>query len=148
MKRRTDANLSEIVSNWTVLIVDDTPDNLIVAKTALKFHGAQVYTATNGEEGLELLKTLRPSVILLDIRMPQMNGWAMFKSIREIPEFVHIPIIAITAFAMDSDEDKILKAGFDGYISKPFDMFTFVSEVVRFVTQSIEKQQKSEGASA
>lgn len=148
MKRKTDTNLTEVVSKWTVLIVDDTPDNLVVATTALKFHGAQVHTATNGEEGLELLKTLRPSVILLDIRMPQMNGWAMFKSIREIPELIHIPVIAITAFAMDSDEDKILNAGFDGYISKPFDMFTFVGEVVRFVNQSVQKQQNSESASA
>ncbi|MBZ0284510.1 MAG: response regulator [Anaerolineae bacterium] len=148
MKRRTTETLNQMVANWTVLIVDDTPDNLIVAKTALKFHGAQVHTATNGEEGLEVLKTLRPTVILLDIRMPQMNGWAMFKSIREMPEIAHIPVIAITAFAMDSDEDKLLKAGFDGYISKPFDMFTFVNEVVRFVTQATQKQQKSEDTSA
>jgi len=140
MKYRSKDMSNKPPLNWTVLIVDDKQDNLIVAKTALKFHGAQVHTATNGEEGLELLKTIKPTVILLDIRMPQMDGWAMFKSIRETPELAHIPVVAITAFAMDGDQEEIMKAGFDGYISKPFDMFTFVSQIEAFLLQFANKK--------
>lgn len=132
-------------ADWVVLIIDDTPDNLALAKAALEFHGAQVYTATNGEEGLAQLKTLRPSVILLDIRMPKMDGWAMFKSLRENREIAHIPVIAITAYAMDSDREDILRGGFDGYISKPFNIFSFVDEINQVVSQhATQKQQAPE----
>ncbi len=131
------------ISHWSVLIVDDKPDNLILATTALKYYGAQVYTATNGEEALQTLKTVHPTVILLDIRMPKMDGWATYKSVRENPEIAHTPIVAITAYAMDSDEEQIMKAGFDGYISKPFNMLTFVAQIERFVAKAVERQQKS-----
>jgi two-component system, cell cycle response regulator DivK len=133
----------QAVSHWKVLIVDDKPDNLTLAKTALKYYGAEVHTATNGEEALEALKSLRPTVILLDIRMPKMDGWATFKSVRENPEIADTPIVAITAYAMDSDEEQIMKAGFDGYISKPFNMLTFVSQIEKFVVKAIDKQPKS-----
>lgn len=142
MKYRSTGESS--IKGWTILIVDDTPDNVTVIKTALKFHGAEVYTAHNGETGLEILQTLRPTVILLDIRMPKMDGWAMFKSIRENPEIAHTPIIAITAYAMESDKEKILSEGFDGYISKPFDIFTFVQDLEAFVAKAIEKRHSSE----
>ncbi len=142
MNRKPTAKLGSMV-DWTILIVDDTPDNVIVAKTALEFHGATVYTAHNGEEGLEVLKTHRPTVILLDIRMPKMNGWAMFKSVREDKAIAHIPIIAITAYAMDNDKEKILVAGFDGYIAKPFDIFTIAESIQTFVANAVKKNQKS-----
>ena len=137
------AKASKIAADWVVLIVDDTQDNLAVARTALQFHGAEVHTASNGEDGLERLNTMKPTVILLDIRMPKMDGWAMFKSVRENPEIADIPIIAITAYAMESDRDEILQAGFDGYIAKPFDMFTFVDEIARLIHQALQKRQKS-----
>ncbi len=137
----------KIASSWVVLVVDDMPDNLAVAKTALQFHGAQVYTATDGEEGLKLLQSVQPTVILLDIRMPKMDGWAMFKSVREDPKLAHIPIIAITAYAMDSDKDEILKAGFNGYIAKPFDVFSFIEEIGSVISQSTQQHEKSEDTS-
>ena len=121
------------LKDWVILLVDDTPDNLAVAKTVLRFHGADVHTATDGEQGLEMLKRMRPTVILLDIRMPKMDGWQMFKWVRENPETRHAPIIAVTALAMESDREEMLNAGFDGYISKPFDLFNFVSNIQRVV---------------
>lgn len=129
------------IKNWIILLVDDTPDNITVVQTALKFHGAEVYTATNGEEGLAMLETIQPTVILLDIRMPKMDGWSMFKSIRENPVMAHIPIIAVTAYAMDSDKDDILDGGFDGYISKPFDILNLVQEVQAVVHKKRTAQQ-------
>jgi CheY-like chemotaxis protein len=148
MKRRMTGQLNKVLDGWIVLVVDDTPDNLTVVKTALKFQGAEVFTATNGEDGLELLKTLRPTVILMDIRMPRMNGWEMLTAVRANPEMINIPVIAITAYAMASDRESILAAGFDGYISKPFDLFTISGEIEKTVTHVMNKQSKSEDASA
>ena len=115
--------------DWVVLLIDDMPDNLVVAELALKYHGAQVFTATNGQEGLDLLQQIRPTVILLDIRMPTMDGWTMFDILRATPETRDIPVIAVTAYAMDTDKERILATGFDGYMAKPFNVVTFVSEI-------------------
>ncbi len=125
---------------WVVLLVDDTEDNLTVASAALKFSGAEVYTATNGAEGLEHLETLTPTVILLDIRMPKMDGFQMFKLVRANPQLAHVPIIAVTAHAMEGDREDILNAGFDGYIAKPFDLFNFVPYIAQCLQQAQQKQ--------
>lgn len=136
-------NLGKIAAGWVVLIIDDTPDNLTVAMTALKFHGAEVHTARSGETGLDLLQTIRPTLILLDIRMPFMDGWTTFRILRDNPVTARIPVIAITAYAMEGDQEKTLEAGFDGYISKPFDMFTFVSTIDQILRQ-INPQHKED----
>ncbi len=137
MKRKTTGILSGAAS-WVVLIVDDVPDNLLVITTALKYHGTQVYTATNGEEGLKLLGTVRPTVVLLDIQMPKMNGWEMLKAIRANSQCARIPVIAITAYAMQGDKERILNASFDGYIAKPFDVVTVAEDIKRYVTKAVE----------
>jgi len=121
------------IKNWIILVVDDTPDNLVVMQVVLKYHGAQVHTAESADEAFEILKTIHPTVILLDIRMPKVNGVEMFKMLKENPATATIPVIAITAYAMDNDRDRFMGLGFDGYMSKPFDMFTFVPEVQQIV---------------
>jgi two-component system, cell cycle response regulator DivK len=117
------------IGSWTVLIVDDEPDNVGVAAKVLQFHGTKVHTATNGEDGLHILENVVPTLVLLDISMPQMNGWAMLQSIREIPKFSKLPVIALTAYAMHGDKERILDAGFNGYIAKPFDIYNFLDEI-------------------
>jgi two-component system cell cycle response regulator DivK len=119
------------VSGWTVLIVDDEPDNLAVASKVLTFGGARVYTAPNGVEGLKVLEEIIPSFILLDLSMPEMDGWDMFKHIRANPNTQQIPIIALTAHAMAGDRERVMEAGFDGYIAKPFRLSTFMAEILR-----------------
>lgn len=131
--------------HWVVLIVDDMPDNLMVAELALKFHGAQVLKATNGEEGLAVLRQVQPTVILLDIRMPTMDGWKMFEILRASPETAHIPVIAVTAYAMDSDRDRVFAAGFDGYLSKPFNVVTFVADIADVLTSVKQADLESKG---
>jgi two-component system cell cycle response regulator DivK len=133
MKRKMTDVLNETVSSWTVLIVDDTPDNLTVAKTVLEYYGAHVVTASGGAIALELLNSVQPTLILLDIRMPDMDGWAVFHAIRANPKTTHIPVIALTAYAMNSDRTAILEGGFNGYIPKPLDIFTFVEDVANFI---------------
>ncbi|MCU0480209.1 MAG: response regulator [Anaerolineae bacterium] len=129
-------NNSQEIKNWAILVVDDTPDNLVVMQVVLKYHGAEVYTADSAESAFEILKTVHPTVILLDIRMPKVNGIEMFKMLKENPATADIPVIAITAYAMDNDRDRFVGMGFDGYMAKPFDMFTFVPEVQQIVLKT------------
>jgi CheY-like chemotaxis protein len=135
MSFRTPEPIRGDIRNWTILVVDDTPDNLMVARAALTFFNVQVYTASSGEEGLRLARQVKPTLILLDIKMPHMSGWDVLQAIRQDEALSNTLVIAITAYAMDNDREKALAAGFDGYISKPFDLFTFVAEVERIALQ-------------
>jgi two-component system cell cycle response regulator DivK len=108
----------------------------VVIEVVLKYHGAQVHTAISAEAGFKILETLIPTVILLDIRMPHVNGVEMFQQLKSNPKTAHIPVIAITAYAMDDDREKYLNLGFDGYMAKPFDIFTFVPEVQQIVLKA------------
>lgn len=123
--------ISTDVKDWTVLIVDDEPDNLGVAQKVLSYGGADVHIARNGLEGLAVLAKLKPTFILLDLSMPEMDGWQMFEKARSIDNLADVPIIALTAHAMAGDKDRVLEAGFDGYIPKPFRINTFMDEINR-----------------
>lgn len=130
------------ISSWVVLAVDDEADNLTLVTKVLTFKGAQVHTATNGQEALDMLKTLQPSLILLDLSMPVMDGWEMFKQLRANPGLQRVPVIALTAHAMVGDKERILAAGFDGYISKPFRLNTFLAEIMRCLGYDRHQQMK------
>ncbi|MDW8300471.1 MAG: response regulator [Anaerolineae bacterium] len=139
MKFRTPEPIRGEIRKWTILIVDDTPDNLAVARAALNHFGVQVHTASSGEEGLNLARQLKPTLILLDIKMPKLSGWDVLRAIRQDDSLAHTLVIAITAYAMDTDREEALAAGFDGYISKPFDLFTFVAEVERIALECMSR---------
>jgi CheY-like chemotaxis protein len=120
------------VSNWTVLIVDDEPDNRVIAEKVLTFNGAKVVTAENGVQGMAVLEeTYCPSFILLDLSMPEMDGWEMLKRLRADSRWNALPVIALTAHAMIGDRERVMQAGFDGYIAKPFRLSTFMAELIR-----------------
>ncbi len=114
---------------WTALIVDDEPDNLGVARKVLSFGGAKVHTARNGVEGLTILEDVHPTFILLDLSMPEMDGWEMFRLVRANNSLASIPIIALTAHAMSGDKERVFETGFDGYIAKPFRINSFIAEI-------------------
>src|SRR5687768_6701795 len=104
------------IKSWIVLIVDDESDNLNIATKVLTHYGAQVYSAVQGVEGLKILATMpRPTFILLDLSMPIMDGWTMLAEIRANPTYRDLPVIAVTAHAMEGDREKTLQAGFDTY---------------------------------
>lgn len=124
------------IKDWLVLLVDDTLDNLIVAEMALRFHGAEVISARSGAEALRLLDQLTPTVMLFDIRMPDMDGYTLFEIVRSKPRFAHVPIIAITAYAMQSDRESVLARGFDGYIPKPFDVTRLIDNIALILDQA------------
>ncbi|MDZ4763820.1 MAG: response regulator [Chloroflexota bacterium] len=116
-------------AGWNVLIVDDEPDNVGVLELVFRFHKATVFMAESGKECLERMKTVVPALILMDIQMPEMSGYQLLAVIRSEPRWQHIPIIAVTAHVMSSDQERILAAGFDGYIPKPVSTLTIAKEV-------------------
>lgn len=124
---------SQSLDKWIVLLVDDQLDNLMVAEVVLKFHGAEVVRASNGIEALRALETCQPSLILLDLSMPDMDGWATLSAIKSRPSVQHIPVIALTAHAMTGDKERVMQAGFTGYIAKPFSVSTFVAEILNIL---------------
>jgi len=119
----------EDVSRWVILVVEDDPDNTAVAEQILAFHGARVVRAEDGADGLKALSDLIPTVILLDLAMPVMDGWQMFKALKENLSLASLPVIAVTAHAMPESREQAITAGFDGYITKPYAVRTFVQEI-------------------
>ena len=103
----------------SVLLVDDFEDGLEMYEEYLTYRGYQVVVARNGEEAIVRARQHRPDVILLDIRMPGMTGIDAVRVLRSDTSFQHIPIVALTAHALDSERTVALKAGFDDFIPKP-----------------------------
>ena len=116
-----------------ILIIEDNPANLDLMAYLLTAFGHAVLTANDGEEGLEVVYRERPDLIVCDILMPKLDGYEVARRLKRDPARRAIPLIAITALAMMGDRDKILAAGFDGYITKPIDPETFVQGVTAFL---------------
>ena len=104
-----------------VLVVEDNEKNRILIRDVLLYYGYEVIEAGNGAEGVKLAKERLPDIILLDIQMPIMDGFKALKILKDMPETRNIKVIALTSFAMAGDREKILRAGFDDYLSKPVD---------------------------
>src|SRR5579859_6945951 len=117
------------VSAWKVVFIDDEPDNLGVVQFILQFHNASLRTAVDGMTGLQLLREEMPSFLLLDIQMPNMTGWEVIEVIRNEDILKDLSVIAVTAHAMNGDREKALRAGFDGYITKPISAMTFINDI-------------------
>lgn len=132
---------SQDVTGWNVLVVDDQPDNIKVVQVALHFHGADVRTAQNGAQGLKILETFTPNLIILDLSMPEMTGWEMLEQLKANPQLAKIPVIALTAHAMDGDKERVLKAGFTGYIPKPFSVISIITDIKDILAQQKTEQE-------
>ncbi len=102
-----------------VLIVEDNEKNLKLVRDVLQFKGYETLEATTAEDGLRLAHTRQPALVLMDIQLPGMDGFAAFAQLRANPATRSIPVIAVTASAMSQDRERILAAGFDGYQAKP-----------------------------
>jgi CheY-like chemotaxis protein len=102
-----------------VLVVEDDTMNLELVHEVLEFAGCEVIEAATGAEAVSALERERPDLVLMDIQLPGVDGYELTKSIKADERFRHIPVVALTAFAMKGDEEKALEAGCDGYIPKP-----------------------------
>ena len=117
----SDSLLGSNDTGRTVLVVDDMSDNLILISLSLQDMGYRVVTATNGEDALAVAKLARPDLILMDIAMPQQDGLAATRHIREQAELRDVPVIALTAFDTEGFRQAAFDAGFNGYLTKPID---------------------------
>jgi len=117
----------------TILYVEDNPDNRMLIRRILGAEGYTVHEAPSATAALEVLKTLRPDLILMDINMPEMDGYTLTARIRSLPSMGMVPIVALTANVMKGDRERSLEAGCDGYIQKPIDIDTIASQVERFM---------------
>jgi two-component system, cell cycle response regulator DivK len=113
------------MSSEEILIVDDNPDNVDLARIVLKAEGFEVRAAEDALQALDTLKTYHPRLILMDLQLPGMDGLELTRRLRADASFQDVMIVAMTAYAMRSDEEKARAAGCDGYISKPIDTRTF-----------------------
>lgn len=116
-----------------VLVVDDQPENLQLMTYLLRAFGHEVFAAGDGEEGAALAAEIRPDVIVMDLQMPRLNGFDAAALLKRDPDLRAVPLVAVTAYAMVGDRDKVMAAGFDGYITKPIDPETFVRQIEEFL---------------
>lgn len=117
-----------------ILMIEDNEQNRYLATFLLKQHGYEIVSAYDGPTGIELAKDMTPDLILLDIQLPGMDGYSVARALREIEALDTTPIVAVTSYAMVGDREKALDSGCNGYIEKPINPDTFVSEIARFLT--------------
>ena len=121
----------------TILYVEDNSDNRHLVRRVLNAEGYSVVEAGDAAQALEELRNGGLDLILMDISMPEVDGYTLTTKIRSMPDFARIPIIAVTANVMRGDREKTLEAGCDGYIQKPIDIDTLSQQIERFIRRSI-----------
>jgi two-component system, cell cycle response regulator DivK len=117
----------------TILVVEDHPPNLKLAQLVLEKGGHGVLTASDGQQGIELARSHRPDLIVMDVMMPGMDGLAATRALKADPATAHIKVLALTALAMKGDEQRILEAGCDAYLSKPFEYKALLEAVTNLL---------------
>ena len=119
----------------TILYVEDNPDNRMLVRRVLLSEDYSLLEATGAMDALNLLQTARPDLILMDINMPDMDGYTLTAKIKSLPGFERVPILAVTANVMRGDKEKTLEAGCDGYIQKPLDIEQLTREIEKFISR-------------
>ena len=117
------------MSGAVILIVEDNERNLKLLRDVLGVRGYRTVEARSAEEALDRVRAVRPDLVLMDIQLPGMDGVAALRELRALPDGAALPVVAVTAFAMKDDRDRLLGAGFDGYLEKPIDIRSLPSTV-------------------
>ena len=128
-----------------VLIAEDNAVNRELLRELLELRGYSVLEACNGQEALQALEQSQPALLLLDIGMPVMDGFAVIRRIRENPRLARLPVVAVTAYAMRGDRERILSSGFDGYLSKPVNPSALTDELDRLTKQGFHSANQNQG---
>jgi len=119
----------------TVLIVEDNELNMKLFNDLLESHGYQTLQTRNGMDAIDIARAKQPDLILMDIQLPEVSGLEVTKWLKEDDSLCHIPVIAVTAFAMKGDEEKIRSGGCEAYISKPISVVTFLDAIDGFLKE-------------
>ncbi len=120
----------------TVLVVEDNEKNLKLVRDLLRLRGYQVLEGRTAEQGLRLAAECQPSLVLMDIQLPDLDGASALQRLRADPATARIPVVALTAFAMKEDRERFLAAGFDGYLPKPIDIRALADQVRGFIERA------------
>ena len=124
--------------NQKILIVEDNPQNMRLIEMVLRAKGYTLLKATDGEEALDTAIRERPDLIIMDIQLPKLNGLEVTMKLRETPALSHIPIIAVTAYAMTGDKERFIDGACDAYLSKPI----ITRELPGVIAQMLLPRQK------
>jgi two-component system, cell cycle response regulator DivK len=122
------------MSKGTILLIEDNIDNQDLVRFLLEEADYQVAAAVDGRSGLDMALQQQPCLVLLDLSIPEIDGWNLAEMLKSNDALSHIPVVALTAHALPGDRKKALDAGCDGYISKPLDIANFVQVVEEFLT--------------
>lgn len=120
----------------TVLLIEDNPQNRYLATFLLEHHGFRVVSAADGVTAIAMAALEPPDLVLLDIQLPLMDGYEVARQLRRLERIATVPIVAVTSYAMAGDREKAFEAGCNGYVEKPINPDTFVSEIERFLPRA------------
>jgi len=121
----------------TILVVEDQEDNRQILRDLLGSAGFRMIEAHDGEEALTVARSERPNLILMDIQLPILDGYEATRSIKRDPELKHIPVIAVTSYALSGDEERAREAGCDGYVAKPYSTRHLLAKIGQFLEQPL-----------
>jgi two-component system, cell cycle response regulator DivK len=119
-----------------ILVIEDNEQNLYLFRFILEQNGYEVFAAMDGKTGIETAALLNPDLIILDIQLPVMDGYAVARNLRRNPGLADTPIVAVTSYAMAGDRERVMAAGCTGYIEKPINPETFIAEMKNFLRAS------------
>lgn len=128
----------------SVLLIEDNEQNRYLVTFLLERHGYEVVSVGDGARALEIAQTFVPRLILLDIQLPTMDGYAVARALRRNAALVHTPIVAVTSYAMPGDREKALEAGCSAYLEKPINPATFVSELEQVLSRSAKPDSRED----
>ena len=120
----------------TILYIEDNSDNRKLVRRVLEVEGYSVIEATNGVEAMQCLESGGVDLTLMDINMPEVDGYTLTARIKSMPQFSKLPIVAVTANVMRGDRERSLQAGCDGYIQKPIDIDTLSQQIERYLRKA------------
>jgi len=123
-----------------ILIVEDNPQSMRLIEMTLRAKGYTLLMATDGEEALDMAMRERPDLIIMDMQLPKVSGLEVTRKLRNTPAFSHTPIIAITAYAMKGDEERVIESGCDAYLSKPIN----TRELPEMIAEMLLQRQKKD----
>jgi two-component system cell cycle response regulator DivK len=117
----------------TILYIEDNPENRLLVRRVLEVEGYRVIEADSGKTGLQKAKTIAPDLVLMDINLPEIDGYELTHRLKQMPDLAGVPIVAMTANVMKGDREKTFAAGCDGYIQKPIDVDQLPLQIARFL---------------
>jgi CheY-like chemotaxis protein len=123
----------DLLQGWDIVVIDDEEDSLMVAQIILDEYGANTHTASNGQEGLSVIRAVNPKLVISDLSMPILDGWGVINGMQHDPALKDIPAIALTAHAMLGDRERAVAAGFHNYLTKPLTVETFIQDLVNLL---------------